>query len=134
MKPVVRKISALLMVSVLFAVTTGFNLFSHICFMGEGEKQVSTSEIISCCSSTPVPTNYKISATCCDDDVSFIKLDITTVVAKQQFQQELLPVDIFTTNEIFDSEISFSQDLIFDQLPPPKSGRDILTTKRVFRI
>ncbi len=121
------------MVIIVFAVTTGFNLFSHFCFMG-GSQEISTSEIHSCCSLEPVATSQQLTSKCCDDGVHFIKLDFTTVVAKYQVHQELLPVMAFITEYLSDDVVLNKPDLIYNNLPPPKSGREILTTHQVFRI
>ncbi len=133
MRSIVNKILAAWMVIVVFAVTTGFNLFSHICLMG-GDHEISTTEIASCCSLQPKASDFQLNTKCCDDEIQFIKLDFTTIVTKFQAQSENLPLIAFYSDDLMDVVDEHQTNLIYNNLPPPKSGREILTTNHVFRI
>lgn len=121
------------MVVILFAVNTGFQLFSHICFMGGGQ-EVSPTEIASCCAHEPVIAAHTLSSSCCDDDTQFIKMDLTTLVSVYQGHPILFSVIVA---DMIQHQVATGDDnlaFVFDQYPPPKPGRDILSLNQVFRI
>lgn len=109
---------------VLFATSTGFTMFSHICFM-DGEQEVSTSKIDSCCPLEDTGSKTTFTSDCCDDESNFFKLDYlasaqrtddnTFVIVAIQIQQitptysvKVIPIDNFSAQ------------------PPPKTGRQLL--------
>ncbi len=122
-----------MMLAILFAVSSGFTLFSHVCFMG-GAREISSKQIISCCSAETQTAASQLSSDCCNDDVRFIKFDFTSLISQHQAQQHILPADFLISSVYNGNEELTSSILYYNNLPPPKSGREILSSIKVFRI
>ncbi|MFI5171942.1 MAG: hypothetical protein ACHQFW_06100 [Chitinophagales bacterium] len=132
MKRIMRNSMVYLMTAILFAASTGFTLFSHICFM-DGERKVSTQKITSCCTHEIKPAKAEISSNCCKDESQFLKFDYQGMQRAGQDHADftLIAAYTFTSSKILSAPESFLQLI---DLPPPKSGRDILSSIQVFRI
>lgn len=119
--------------AILFVVSSGFTLFSHVCLMG-GEKEISSRQIESCCSSEAPATESRLSADCCDDEVQFIKFDFISVTVQYQLNHQFVATDFVIDHFVSDSEEINTSLLFYHNLPPPKTGREILSYNRAFRI
>jgi len=118
---------------VLFATSSGFAVFSHLCLMS-GDRDIATQEeATDCCASEPVPAEAVLSGDCCVEDVYFIKFDFTAKPQESQlavyvvlteivFQETLLPIE---NNKALACAV---------YLPPPRDGNDRLAELSVFRI
>ena len=121
-----------LMTAILFVASTGFTLFSHTCFM-VGETKVSTKKIDSCCSYETDSPKTVISDHCCENGSQFLKFE----VAGSRFYDQELSITPINQLFIIDKIVTFSTNtlgLTYNDLPPPKTGRMILTEYQVFRI
>ncbi len=121
------------MVAIIFAATTGFNVFTHVCFMS-GNKEISVKEIDLCCKTNEEPADDEIKANCCLQDSGFYKLDFTALKEKLQLQKQKIVIAYYL--QFPPLEEKYFDILIpnYNDLPPPKSGRDVLSHKQVFRI
>lgn len=128
-----KNITAGLMMAILFAVSSGFTLFSHVCLMG-GNQEISSKEIVSCCSDETQNTTTQLSSDCCNDHIQFIKFDFTSLTTQYQLQHQFISTDLISLSLNTGFEELNSSFLFFNNLPPPKSGREILSSKQVFRI
>ena len=120
------------MTSILFVASTGFTLFSHTCFI-LGETQVSTQKIDSCCDYEATSTNTVISDPCCDDKSQFLKFE----VAGARLYNHEFYFTSFNLLFIIEEKVSFSANtttLVYNDLPPPKTGREILIEYQIFLI
>lgn len=132
MKRIVKHFSALLMLAIVFATSTGFTMFSHMCFM-DGKQEVSTQKIESCCTHDEQSTGATFKGSCCEDETNFYKLDYTASVQRisaVDFSIVLIDLFNFKINPEAETFVALSNK----SLPPPKSGREILTNIQVFRI
>ena len=131
MKAILRKTLVIMLAAILFVSTTGFTIFSHICFM-TSEKQVSTQQIESCCTKTSSEASKHISSDCCLANSEFVKLEFTGSTRNTQDISDVvfILIDFSQTEEIYSPHLfAKTQNL----LPPKKAGK-ILSLNQVFRI
>ncbi len=121
------------MMAILFVASTGFSVFTHICIMS-GDEEVSVQEIDSCCKMNEEPADVTIESDCCSGNSHFYKLDFTGI--KERFQPPPQSVVIAFYSQIisFKESLPGNTILTYNDLQPPKTGRDILSYKQVFRI
>lgn len=119
------------MTAMLFIASTGFTLFSHMCLM-DGEKRISTQKMDDCCSH-PDTKSAEINSNCCIDNSTFLKFDYSGFT---QRNFDFTPLDFTELVVNYDVEPLLSKNVfpVFQNLPPPDSGKDILLNKQVFRI
>ena len=132
MKRIVKHFSALLMLAIVFATSTGFTMFSHMCFT-DGKQEVSTQKIMSCCSHQEQFQGATFKGSCCDDETNFYKLDYTASIQRLiEINFNIVLIDLFNINTNPETETFIAH--ANKSLPPPKSGREILADNQVFRI
>jgi hypothetical protein len=132
MKQVIKQFRTYLMLAILFVSSSGFTLFSHFCFM-EGDRSVSTSKIESCCDLEEEQTGAELKSNCCQEQTNLIKLGYFTsgqrVVNDDQAMVYFEPLMLFEANNTKPQTTE-----VVRALPPPKSGRTILTDIHILRI
>ncbi len=120
------------MLAILFVSSSGFTLFSHFCFM-EGDQSVSTSKIESCCDLEEEDNGAEFKSNCCREQTNLIKLGYFTsgqrVINDDQALVFFEPIMLFEANNTLPQTTE-----IVRALPPPKSGRTILTDIHILRI
>jgi len=132
MKRIAKHFSALLMLAIVFATSTGFTMFSHLCFM-DGKQEVSTTKIDSCCAHEEQFQGATFKGVCCNDESTFYKLDYTASVQRiSAVDFNIVLIDLINFNTHPEAEIFVVH--ANKSLPPPKSGREILASNQVFRI
>lgn len=120
------------MMAIMFVTSTGFTLFSHYCLM-DGDRTISTTPEASCCEMESNEFGTVLTDNCCIEDSNFIKFDFQA----PQFRVNtdiLLPVLVIENFTLFEpvTEIAYTA---FDKgLPPPKSGREILSNIQLLLI
>ncbi|MEZ5013714.1 MAG: hypothetical protein R2794_05435 [Chitinophagales bacterium] len=133
---IVRKVKTILglVLSLLLLVSSsGISLFSHLCLM-EGDQELSITHMEGCCADMqPVPGTVWENR-CCDDEAQLLALDMNAPVMRHLI---IAAPDLYT--EIpqsldADPDISGRAKAIEISLPPPKTGRDILTDNSILRI
>lgn len=132
MSGVYKHVLTYVMMLVLFTTSTGFTMFTHMCFM-EGKKEISATAIDACCSSEETPATQQLNNNCCNEESYFYKLDYLASLHRAGESDIFLPVS-FLLQEFISPEIQvYTLDLTSTQ-PPPKSGREILTAIRILQV
>lgn len=132
MNKVFKRFGAYVMMLVLFATSTGFTMFSHMCFM-DGQQAVSASKIDSCCPIDQVSDITSLTSDCCDDETNFYKLDYLASVQRSS-DNDFVLLATFVFQAFFTSETSVVAITNYSPQPPPKSGREILSDIRTLQI
>lgn len=133
MKRVANSILGYSMLLILFGLSTGFNLFTHICLMS-GEAKTATTEMAMDCCGNPLPAApVELEANCCIDEVYFVKFDFngaTERIFSSFVMANPAPVCAFAPEYKPVPEL----ESVVIALPPPKIGNDKLADLSVFRI
>lgn len=135
MKRLLQNFTSILLAVVLFITTSGFSIYSHLCTIS-GDKDYSVSQLEPCCSSDTQQSSADFQKeSCCQTDHQLIKLEVNA----PQINKDILPVLVghyFAIPE-YQANLSSCRDqgiFLFENLPPPKTGKTILITNQVFRI
>ncbi|MBC8173082.1 MAG: hypothetical protein H7X71_04175 [Chitinophagales bacterium] len=138
MNKIVRHISAWFLLAVFFISTSGFAVFSHFCTMS-GDGKTGVKKVESCCASPASETHEKsaaaFEASCCRSDIQYVKLDFDAVKEKptiKTISHQILLIDNRSSQTIQD--VSYSYFDIDQNLPPPKTGRQIILQENLLRI
>lgn len=132
MNKVFKRFGAYIMMVVLFTTSTGFTMFSHMCFM-DGQQSVSASKIDSCCPMDESTASATLTSDCCDDETNFYKLDYQASVQRSDDNGFVL-MATFLFQSFTASETSIVALTNYSPQPPPKSGREILSDIRTLQI
>lgn len=133
MKQMARPLAGYLMLIILFGVSTGFRVFSHICLMS-GERAVTAQEEMSdCCAKEFPAAPFTLRSNCCIEEAYFIKLDYTG--STQEVLSAKLPAE---TSPLIDLHPALAESVVLTgallSLPPPRIATDRQATICVFRI
>lgn len=133
MKRIARPLAGYLMMFILFGVSTGFNLFTHICLMS-GEQMVATQEeTTDCCAKELPPVKTTVESNCCIEEVHFIKFDYTAAFQKY-FEHEAVTTPVMGNIVPAPETPVMHAQASACNLPPPRTGNDLLAEISVFRI
>jgi len=133
MNGMARPIAGYLLLFILFGVSSGFRVFSHICLMS-GERGVTGQEEISdCCAKELPPAKTTLASNCCIEEAHFIKFDYTAstqevLTAEMPAESASLP-DLSALETTADAPVG-----VLVSLPPPRTANARLAYISVFRI
>jgi hypothetical protein len=143
-KKIVKHITACFLLIVFFISTSGFTIYSHVCDMGGTMDKADVKKVSSCCAETnyvqtaeskTIDHPANISDKCCKTNASFIKLNFS---AHQQKHVQLDHIQFIALIGFHFSPEQFTQYYSYNNsdqnLPPPKTGRDILLQQDLLRI
>lgn len=127
-----RAIFGMMLLVLLFGITSGFNLFTHLCLM-TGESGVApVSMSMDCCGNQLPDAPVTLSMNCCIEKSQFIKFEYSGSVQNQVGYTDYADLD-YPVIQIQDEIQADVVNLNSFNLPPPFPG-DIRVMQCIYRI
>ena len=142
MRPLLTKITAYLMLSVVFTVSTGMGFVEHTCLMKD-QRTVAFEKKKGCCANKNTCDHKKAQSRqtvskqpCCEDKTVYVHVDFEAFGQKAKYVFATLAATLVQRLVAFVQSLANSDETALQSgdSSPPVSGRDLLVRKSTFQI